>query len=678
MTRLWLVVRGAVGQVDFMQYIPALPAALPAVWPAVLLACLRPLAVAVALCAGMTGPARADEAQALATALQVASGKDWAGAAAVTSGVGATVVEWLRLRDGEGRLGDYETFLAAHPDWPGLALLRVKGEVAVARSTDPARIVAYFGDRPPATAPGAISLIKALVAQGRAADAEAEAFQAWTGLAFDADQEATLLGLYGDALKVAHEVRLDRILWTGARQDEAARMLPRVGEAWRALASARLALQTDRPGVQALVDAVPAAVAGDPGLAYDRFVWRMKRDRYDDAAVLMLERSDSAARLGDPGAWADRRALLARRVLRLGDPTEAYRLAARHQLTEGADFVDLEFLSGFIALRKLGDPARALEHFQRVKAAARTPISLARGDYWIARALEAAGSPDAPASYRAAAQYQTAYYGLLAAEKLGLALDDSLLGAGKAADWRSAAFAGSDVLAAARLLVRAGDRALAKRFFVHLADGAADGDLAALADLALQAGEPHIALLIAKAAAERGVILPRAYYPVTEMVPDGLPVSRALALAIARRESEFDPAARSPVGARGLMQVMPATAEIVSRKLGLDYAAGKLTSDPAYNVTLGAQYLRDMIDSFGPSIALIASGYNAGPRRPAAWIADFGDPRRAEVDVVDWVEMIPFSETRTYVMRVVEGVVIYRARLKGAVGPVRIIAELKG
>jgi soluble lytic murein transglycosylase len=199
-----------------------------------------------------------------------------------------------------------------------------------------------------------------------------------------------------------------------------------------------------------------------------------------------------------------------------------------------------------------------------------------------------------------------------------------------------------------------------------------------LADLALRLNEPHIALLVAKAAAERGLILPRAYYPVTEMVPDGLPVSRALALAISRRESEFDPAAQSPAGARGLMQVMPATAEKVAKGLGELSSAGRLTADPAFNVRMGSAYLKDMADEFGPAVALIAAGYNAGPGRPRKWIAEFGDPRQVDVDVVDWIETIPFAETRTYVMRVAEGVVIYRAQLKGAAGPVRIIAELTG
>jgi len=636
------------------------------------------LTLTLALTFAVPPGARADEAQALATGLQAAAGQDWAAAEAVTGGIGAEVVLWLRLRSGEAKLGEYEAFVQRRPDWPGLALLRQKAEVAVAGSTDPARVQAWFTKDPPQTATGALALIRALTAQGLRPEAEAEAFRAWTELTFTAAQETEILALHGAALSVAHEVRLDRILWSGARRSEAERMLPRVSEDWRALASARLALQTDRPGVSALVAAVPRPVADDPGLAYDRFIWRMKKDRYPDAATLILERSDSAARLGDPVAWADRRASLARILLRQGEVQTAYRIAARHHLTAGADLIDLEFLAGFIALRRMNDPGTGLAHFQRLKAAAKTPISLARADYWIGRAQEAQGDVASRESYRAAARHQTAFYGLMAAEKLGLSLDAGLLAAEAAGDWRQASFAQSSVLQAAILLVQAGDRALAKRFFVHLAQGLEARDLALLSDLVLSLDEPHIALLVAKSAAERGVILPRAYFPVTAMVPADLPVSRALALSIARRESEFDPAAQSPAGARGLMQVMPGTAKLVSRNLGLSYGLSRLTEDPAYNVTLGAQYLRDMADRFGASIALIAAGYNAGPGRPAAWIETFGDPRRAEVDVVDWVEMIPFAETRTYVMRVAEGVVIYRARLKGAVGPVRISAELKG
>lgn len=646
---------------------------------------LRVWTLAAALaCALLPGPAPAlaDAAAALRLALERAAARDWptAQVAAQDAGqIGADIIEWQRLRAGEGRLGEYEGFLARRPDWPGMALLRQKGEVAVARSTEPARVVAYFGSGAPASGTGAVALVGALLAQGRPAEAENVALAAWTTLVFTATDQAALLALQGPALKVAHEVRLDRILWDGTRAEEAERMLPLVAADWQALARARLALRALAPDASALVDRVPQALAGDAGLAYERFVWRMRKERYEDAQAMIEARSTSAASLGQPEAWAERRALLARRLMRAGAPQQAYRMASQHFLGSGADYADLEFLSGFIALRKLGDPERAGAHFARLKAAVSTPISLARAEYWTGRTREAEGDDaGAEAAYRAAAQYQTAFYGLLAAERLGLALDGDLLSKDRPASWKTAQFADSSVLQAGRLLLQAGDRTLAKRFFLHLAEAQGAGGLDQLADLALQLDEPHIALLIAKAAAERGVILARAYFPVTDLVPPDLPVSRALALAIARRESEFDPAAQSPAGARGLMQVMPATAEKVAQGLGLDYAPGKLTRDPGYNVRIGTQYLRRLADQFGPSIALIAAGYNAGPGRPLRWITEFGDPRASDVDVVDWVETIPFTETRTYVMRVVEGVVIYRARLKGEAGPVRVTAELKG
>lgn len=627
--------------------------------------------------------AQADEAGALRQALGLASAKDWTGALTAAQGAGAIggeVILWQWLRDGQGKLGDYENFLARRPDWPGLALLREKGEVAVARSTDAARVIAYFGTGKPKTGLGSVALVRALLQQGQRAEAEAEAFRAWTELKFSAEDETAMLSLMEEALTVAHEVRLDRVLWDGGRQGEAKRMLPRVSKDWQALGAARIALQAESPNAPALVEAVPQAVAGDAGLAHDRFIYRMRKDRYADAADLILERSDPAGRLGQPEAWADRRALLARYLMRTGSPKVAYQIAAGHQMTAGTDYADLEFLAGFIALRKLGDADRALTHFGHLKAAVATPISLARADYWTGRALQAKGdAAGAEAAYRAAARQQTAFYGLLAAETLGLSLDDSLVSVGEPGPgWKTSGFAGSSVLTAARLLVEAGDRTLAKRFFLHLAEGLDGGELEQLADLALRLNEPHIALLVAKAAAERGLILPRAYYPVTDMVPDGLPVSRALALAISRRESEFDPAAQSPAGARGLMQVMPATAEKVAKGLGEQSSAERLTADPAFNVRMGSAYLKDMAEQFGPAVALIASGYNAGPGRPRKWIAEFGDPRQDGVDVVDWIETIPFAETRTYVMRVAEGVVIYRAQLKGAAGPVRIIAELTG
>ncbi|MBN2631758.1 MAG: lytic transglycosylase domain-containing protein [Rhodobacteraceae bacterium] len=633
--------------------------------------------IAVALC--LSGPARADEAQAMRTALQLVAGNDWDGALRVAPrDAGRDLVQWHRLRAGDGTLGDYEDFLSRNADWPGLDLLRKKGEAAVARSSTPDRVVRYFNGNPPQTGTGAAALIRALQALGRADQAEDTAMQAWSELSLTAEDEAAILSLAPNSVALVHELRLDRLLWQG-RETEARRMVPRVPAGWQAQARARLALRAGAEGVTTLINAVPSAQADDAGLAYERFLWRMKRDMYDDALPLILDRSTSPAHLGDPQAWAERRAILTRWLLRQNRPKEAYKVASSHHLTGGSGYADLEFLSGFIALRRLNDPARALTHFRHLEAGVSTPISLSRALYWQARAHEAAGSAQAATdSYRKAARHQTAYYGLLAAEKLGLPLDAGLVSAARPADWQQTAWAASSVHRAATLALSAGDRALAKRFWLHLAESLDATGLDQLGDMALSLNQPHIAVLIGKAAAERGIILPRAYYPVTDLVPDGLAVSRAFALAIARRESEFDPAARSSADARGLMQLLPGTAKMMAAKTGLPFEAARLTSDPTYNATIGSAYLAELVAEFGPSIALVASGYNAGPGRPRRWITEYGDPRSPTVDVVDWVESIPFSETRTYVMRVVEGVVLYRAKLRGSPGPVNVTAELKG
>ena len=634
-------------------------------------------------------PARAEETAVLPAALNLAGAETGpesavaAVAAQAAGAIGADVTLWRQLRAGKGQLGDFEAFLSRRPDWPGLPMMKEKGEAAVARSTDPARVIAYFGTDLPRTGVGAVALVAALQAQGQMGAAENEAMRAWALLKFRAEDEVALLALAPEMLALTHDLRLDNILWEGDRGGEAERMLPRVSESRQALARARMALRADADGVTGLLAKVPKALADDPGLAYERFAYRMRKNNYADAATLILERSDSVARLGRPAEWAERRALLARLEMRQGAAKAAYAIAAGHQLQSGTGYSaysDLEFLAGYIALRKLGDPDRALKHCARLEASVDTAISLARAFYWQGRAQEAKGdAAQATAAYQQAARHQSAYYGQLAAEKLGLSLDAALLtDAAPAADWRSAPFAQSSVLATAMLLAKAGDRSLAKRFVLHLGEGLDPAGLAQLAEAALAMGEPHIALLVAKAAAERGVILPRAYYPAPEFVPDDLAVSRALALAITRRESEFDPEAQSSAGARGLMQLMPGTAAKEAKELGLPYALAKLTADPAFNVALGSSYLAEMAAEFGPSVALIAAGYNAGPGRPRDWIRKFGDPRSPEVDVVDWVESIPFAETRTYVMRVAESVVIYRARLKGVAGPVRISAELRG
>jgi soluble lytic murein transglycosylase len=237
--------------------------------------------------------------------------------------------------------------------------------------------------------------------------------------------------------------------------------------------------------------------------------------------------------------------------------------------------------------------------------------------------------------------------------------------------------ADDSVFEAARWLRAAGEPDLAERFLVHLAESLTPEEMESLADVALEWDRPHMALMIAKYAASQGVILPRAYFPVVDLGVDPIPVPPEWALSIARRESEFNPSVMSSAGARGLMQLMPGTAEIVSRDLGLDYSVSRLITDPRYNARLGTAYLADLRERFGDNVILVAAGYNAGPGRPARWIELYGDPRSPNVDPVDWIEHIPFRETQNYVMRVMESVPIYRARLAGEPVPLKVSEEMK-
>ena len=628
----------------------------------------------------LAGPLQA-KSDPLAMAIAAAEAEDWPEAARLARQSGeraGDIVEWMRLRAGEGTLADYRAFLQRHGDWPGLRLLRRKGEAAITDATPADQVLAYFADAAPQTGTGALQSARALTETGARSAAEAEIRRAWHEFSLTGDERAAFLGGYGELLKPSHEERLDMLLWRGLTA-EAEAMLPLVSDdGARALARARIALRARRDGVDALIAAVPAALRNNPGLAYDRFLWRARKGRNVDAAELLQAQSDREDGLGQPQRWASWRRVLARFLMREGKAEAAYRLASTHQLSAGSSYADLEWLSGYLALRKLNDPERALVHFRRFRAAVASPISLGRAGYWEGRAQEALGNSEAArAAYSYGAEYQTSFYGQLAAERAGIAMDPDLTGEEVFADWRGAAFLQTDMMQMALELQNAGARKLSRLFFMEVAERQDEAGLGQLADLALELDEPNIALRIAKMAAQRGHILPRAYYPVHPLAGQSLPIAPELALSIARRESEFDPEVISPAGARGLMQLMPGTAKDVSKDLELEYEVDRLLTDWRYNARLGSRYLQGLIEEFGPSYVLVAAGYNAGPRRPREWIERFGDPRTNHVDVIDWVESIPFRETRNYVMRVMESLPVYRARMSGQVAPLTLLQELR-
>ncbi|WP_281840874.1 transglycosylase SLT domain-containing protein [Sinisalibacter aestuarii] len=645
---------------------------------------LRALMLAASLGFGLSGALQAQDAgsvAALERGFELMRKGDWDGAldaAGPRGSVASDIIQWNRLRASRGSFDETVAFLARRPDWPGLALLRERAEETIPADASPALVLDFFIAQKPETGSGTLRFAKALWDTGAKQEAMAEAIRGWTSFSLSREEEDQFMVDWPQTLASHHWARMDMLLWRGLTS-EAKRQLARVDEGHKALANARIALREQTDGVDAAIGNVPGALQDDPGLAYERFLWRVLKGRNDSAIELLLERSGSAASLGQPARWAGQRLMLARWAMREGQDRTAYRIAANHQLGDGEDRAELEWLAGYVALRKLGDAETALRHFRVHKSGVESPISLGRGGYWEGRALEALGrAEEARGAYSAAGQHQTAFYGLLAAEKAGLAMRTDLTGPETYSGYREAGFWGSSVMEAGRLSLAAGELYYARRFVAHLMESLDRTATGQLMQWAEDAEAPYLQLSLAKYALSfHGTLYNRPYFPTPDIGRGNRTVPRALELAISRRESEFNPRVVSGVGAMGLMQLMPGTAEDMARRVGVAYDKGKLTEGMAYNTRLGSEYLAYLIEQFGQNPVLIAVAYNAGPTRARRWSEANGDPRAGNVDIVDWIEHIPFDETRNYVMRVTESLPNYRARLTGQTEAIRFTDELK-
>ncbi|TJZ93401.1 lytic transglycosylase domain-containing protein [Paracoccus gahaiensis] len=637
------------------------------------------LALGLLLALPFAPPARAEEPGAMALALAAVQARDWVTArdAGLRAGpLGEALVGWHALRAGYGDFSDYADFLRENPDWPGLDLLITRGEAKLRPGADPDDIRLWFADRLPQSR-AALEALSAVLPANEAAAMRAAVF---TRQPLTAEDEAALLAAHPD-LTALIPARVTALLDAGEWAN-AERLLPRLPEDQRPLPRARIVLQAGRAGVDDLILALPDPLRADPGLTMDRFAWRVAARQHEGAQALMLAASTSAEALRDPAQWASMRVDYARLAMRNGDWPRALRLAHPHFLTpDNRHYPDLEWLAGFAAL-KTDDPARALDHFRHLETVVGAAISTSRAHYWQGRAHEALGdAAAAEAAYQAAAAFPGTYYGQLAMEKTGAALPAGYAvadpGIDSLPDWRGSALRENGQFRAALWLIASGRRDEAQRFLLHLAQSSTPQDIARMSRLMYEAGTPWHGLRLAKQSASQGVIWPVAHFPLTGLEREDLGVPPELVMAIARQESEFNFTASSPVGAQGLMQVMPGTAEQVTRQLRIPYDLARLSNDAAYNARIGSQYLIGLTERFGPSVALIASGYNAGPGRPARWLGDFGDLRR-DADPVDWVELIPFDETRNYVMRVAEALPVYRARIHGTPAPVVTRWDLSG
>jgi soluble lytic murein transglycosylase len=601
---------------------------------------------------------------------EAAAAKDFDAARKAAGGdpVLGTYVEWRVLREIPVQpFARYRSFLDSSGHWPDSATIQARAEEVIADSLSAREQLAFFETRPPIGRAGRIARAEALLKEGRTGEAVPLLRAIWVEDDFGRVEETLFLQRHGQHLDgSSHAARLARLLWDG-RTDAAERIFDRVTAEQRALATARIRLQEQAYGVDAAIAAVPASLRNDAGLAFDRLKWRRAKGRHDEVPEMLLSVQSEP---GSGGAWWAERGLAARLAMEAGDFRLAYRIASSHRQTSGAAFAEAEWLAGWLALRFLDEPADGFAHFERFFAGVGTPISLGRGAYWAGRALAAQGDRrGAQTWYRRAAEHPTTFYGQLAAAELGEPLRFPPTNGSQPSQAVRAAFARQDLVQLTGWLCALGEQDEIRPFVSQLGRNAAgdEAQLELVYDLARDCARPDLVVVVAKAAIRNGAE-PLSSFPVPDMhsvfSPSLDEVGPDLILAVARQESQFDAGAASRAGARGLMQLMPTTARSVARSLGLPFDLEALTADPDFNVQLGTWYLGRQLERYDGSVALAAAAYNAGPGRVGEWLERHGDPRGSPVhELVDWIELIPFAETRNYVQRVIESQAVYAALL---------------
>ncbi len=583
------------------------------------------------------------------------------------------LVEWAILHSDENNANSsrYRAFNAANPNWPNVPQFQRKAEAMLWQEhADLATVRAYFGNTP-ASVKGRLALGRALLDQGDQSAAQAMIRGPWRTEPLSHELEEQMLQTFGGLITRADEkARMDRRLYANDH-DAALRSAQRLGGNDPAIAKARIAVNEKASNAKALLDALPADVQHDPGVIFSRIQWLRRGDKIAEAAALMMAAPRDAAQIHDVDEWWIERRLLARKLLDTGDATAAYQMARDAAPPAKENYrVEHEFTAGWIALQFLNDPALAAQHFARIGNGVTNPIALARAGYWRGRAAEAMGRhQEARSHYEQAARYSTAYYGQLARAKLGLseiAIAPSPLSAAE----RHAPSGRSEVARAVEILYAVNERDLVIPIVADLGERSQDiATLAAIGEVATHYEDARAVLLVGKAGLGRGHALDHYAFPtfgLPRYSAIGPEVEPEIVYAIARQESAFNPKDRSSANAIGLMQVTPAAGREMARKFNVSYDEKRLIHDQVYNMQLGAAELGDVITGYRGSYILAFAGYNAGRGRVREWLERYGDPRDPNVDPVDWVERIPFSETRNYVQRILENIQVYRVRFGGS------------
>lgn len=631
---------------------------------------VRGLAPAAALAAALL-TATAAEAGDLARAIEVASRGDVAGVNAMRGDldrIDQKIVDWYLIRMGSGLPSSAITaFAIANPSWPDPEFFRRRAEQALEKESPSADDVigAFQGSRPYSNR-GRIMLARALVQKGRKDDAKQ-----WVRFAYRDDklgsEEANILETeFGSLLAQAdYKARFDMLILKdhGAEAMKAAKKL---GGGYESLAKAAQAVEKKQGNAGALLDAVPGALKDDPIYLFARAQYARRTERWKEAADFLIRAPKDPRALGRPDEWWEEKRIVSRKLLDMGDAKTAYRIVVGHRGSSPANQAEADFHAGWYALRFLGDASSAMKHFAAVAEDSAKPVTRARAYYWMGRAAEAGAGGSADGYYRKAAEFGFTFYGQMGRAKLGM----NELGISRSVSPSSsdrAAMERDDRFEAARRIAKLGRKDLAAVFYKHMAETLPTaGQIAAVIDMAEKQGWTNLAVTAGKAGAQRGMDMQAMAFPIgVSPNVDTSGLEKALAFAIMRQESEFNQAVVSSAGATGIFQVMPDTGRDAAKKLGIAYDRDAWRHDPAYNIRLGAAYVANLVNNYDGNYVMAIAGYNAGPGRIRDWVREYGDPRTGQIDIVDWMERIPFSETRNYVHRVLENLQVYRFRLEG-------------
>lgn len=592
-------------------------------------------------------------------------------AAGPSTGMANAINQWRQLTGSPGVLGfeTYASYLLAYPGLPDEDKLRTYAEKALDReSPDLRRLVAFFDRFPPLTNGARARYALALAALQRP-EARSVALVAWRGGVMNDASEAAIFALLGQSLTQAdHDARMNALLWAGDA-NAAARQMTYVSPAARAGFNARLALnQGSSPGQLGLP--VPGDALRDAGYIYASVRQARRSGNAYSAVQMLATRPPAQTPPLEPEKWITE--LLS--TARSADGASAVRIAAsiddtfapgtdvsRMSYKIRDDYTSLMWLGGTKAMA-MNSPGSAAPLFYRYGAAAQTPQTRAKGFYWAGVAASRSGqSADANRYLEQAAAHPTAFYGMLALERLGRPVPPlSHAPTVNPAPAERQAFQARPITQAVREVARGADWKTTVRFFREISDQAvSESDHVLVAELASSLGRRDLGVILGQAAHSEGMDkFNQISFPLIPTPPGS---DWTMVHAISRQESQFSMNAISHAGAAGLMQLMPGTAREQAGKIGLAYSPSAITTDAIYNLRLGDGYFGRMMDYFGGSYPLAVAAYNAGPGNVNKWLRSNGDPRQGGVDWIDWIEKIPLSETRNYVQRVLENAVVYEA-----------------